>query len=666
MILTHWIGWLLLSAAALGLSLWHYRRRETPGRGRALLAVLRACTLALVLLLLFDPRLPGGAVAPGTGMQVLLDASLSMTLTADPAAAGAVTPWQLGVDSARARAGGRPILLFGSSVRAVTSATLPDSAPADARSSLLPALQAAAESGARRALVITDGRIDDADAVARWAVRLGLEIETAVVGSEVANRALIEASAPAWIEAGEAAEFEFAVAGASGDSVRVVARQDGRTIGRAAVAPVGAGRLATGSMALRLQPPPDGGWVAVELALEAEDGVPDDDVRTVYVRVAAEPAAIALVSFRPDWEPRFLAPVLEQALGLPLRAYLRGATGQYVRLAGGLEAGVAASEEDVRGAVERAALLVLHGLGPDAPAWAADAAAGRRPVLIFPGQDAAGAAAAVDLGLPVAVGDEQAGDYFPSGPVPSSPIAALLADLALPAVSPLAGLRPVVARAGSWAPLLVTRGRQGAPLPVIVAGDDAGRRWAVALASGYWLWAFRGDVERQVYTRLWGALAGWLTQDGAAASFAAVRPASLALPRATAIPWITPGMAPDSLRITVNGADDAVVYDTVVAPAAGDTAYTEPPPPGAYSYRARAFSGNDSVAAAGLFTVERYSPEFARPRADLDALVAGTSAVRGERARASGKPLHASAYPYVLLLLLLAAEWILRRRWGLR
>src|SRR5690606_10466372 len=120
-----------------------------------------------------------------------------------------------------------------------------------------------------------------------------------------------------------------------------------------------------------------------------------------------------------------LAPLLERSLGLPLRAYLRGATGRYVRLASGLEAGAAASEDDVRRAVERGQLVVLHGLGVDAPAWAHEAAATARHILIFPAPDLTG------VELPAGVGSALQGDFFPSAAVPASPVAALLHDVEL-------------------------------------------------------------------------------------------------------------------------------------------------------------------------------------------------------------------------------------------
>src|SRR5690606_31354254 len=110
-------------------------------------------------------------------------------------------------------------------------------------------------------------------------------------------------------------------------------------------------------------------------------------------------------------------------------------------------------------------LVVLHGLGADAPDWALEAAATAGRVLVFPADDAA------ELGVPVAVGPETPGDFYPSE-VPASPVAAFLGDIETAGLTPLAGLRTAEAPAGAWAPLLVTRGRQGAGMPLALGGGD--------------------------------------------------------------------------------------------------------------------------------------------------------------------------------------------------
>src|SRR5688572_23770236 len=459
----NWVLWLGLSALGAAASVWYYQRRETPGRGRTLLALMRAAALSLLLLLLFDPDLPGGSVGTVRGTQVLLDRSLSMQL---PAREGG-TRWERALDLAREQSGERPIVLFGDEPRPVPADSLAGTRPEAGRSRLLPALQAAAEAGVRRVTVITDGGIDDADAVARWAPRLGLRIDTELVGEPIANLAIAEAMAPAWVQSGSPAHIEFGVVGqTTADSIVVTALRDGRVIGRATVATPSAGRVATGSMELLLEAPPGGGWVPLQLALERADSVPDDDRRDLLVQVSDEPAGIALVSFRPDWEPRFLAPVLEQALGLPMRAYLRAAGGQYVRLASGLEAGANVTEAEVRAAVERAEIVVTHNIGNGAPAWAVEALANARRVLVFPLEDAG------SLPLPVQLGPALRGDYFPSPNVPPSPVAPFLTEIEVGAVAPLAYIRGVEAPPpGTWAPLNVTRGRQGAPQPMVIAGE---------------------------------------------------------------------------------------------------------------------------------------------------------------------------------------------------
>jgi hypothetical protein len=653
-----WMLWLALSAAFAALSAWHYRRRETPGRGRALLALLRGATLALVLLLLFDPELPARGAPPARGTQVLIDASLSMRM---PAAAGAAeSRWTRAVALARARAGAAPVMLFGSAPRAVAAAALPAQVPGAARTLLLPALQAAAEAGVRRVIVITDGGIEDYAAVAAWAGRLGVEIVPELVGEPLPNRSLVEASAPAWAQAGRPVAVEVGVLAPPDDSIRVTASAAGRVVARTTLGPPAPGRLAAGTLEFVPPAPPAGGWMRIDLEIEGADPVPDDDRRTVYVHVSEQPAGIALVSLRPDWEPRFLAPVLGQALGLPLQAFLRVAPDRYARLAGGLEAGAMAEEDEVRRAIARAELVVLHGAGDDMPEWASTAVRAARRLIVFPAGDGP------TPGLPLTVGAPVPGDWYVTATVPSSPLAPLLADQELAAATPLTALRPTQPPTGAWAALLAARGRQGAPQPIIVAGETAGRRWAVVAASGFWQWSFRGGEERALYTRLWAAVAGWVARDAGPAGPAAVRPAQHATSRGVPIPWVAPGLAADSIAIRLVAEDGAVALDTVVGPTAGDTAYTAAPEPGTYGYRAEAFAGDTVSVAEGPLTVERYTPEFARTQADLRAFRTEPVAVRTGTDRGAAMPLRASPLPWLLLVVLLGTEWILRRRWGLR
>jgi hypothetical protein len=652
-----WSLWFLLSAGAAGLVVWHYRRREPPGRGRRVLAALRATALAVLLLLLFDPELPARGGGEARGTVVLLDASLSMMA---PGSDASRTRWEEAVAVARARAGSRPVILFGDRPRAVSPADLSAVEPADARSLVVPALQAAAEAGVRRVVVVSDGGLEDASAAAGWAPRLGLEIVVETVGRPLRNRSLVDIAAPAWAEAGQPWRIDFAVAGVGADSVGVTASRAGQELGRTRVGGADPGRLAAGALELRLSASPDGGWTSIEVALDGEDEVPDDDRRTLYVNVMAEPAGVALVSFQADWEPRFLVPVLERATGLPVRAYLRSAGDRYIRLAGGLDAGVVATDAEIRRVAERAGLLVLHGVGGDVPEWAGPLAQAAPGVLVFPGDGASGPA------FGVSVGPLHSGEFHLLRDLPPSPLARLLAGLEPAGFAPLAGLRGADAPAGAWAPLLAARSRDGTPQPVLVAGSAAGRRWAVALGTGYWRWAFRGGPERELYQRFWSAVAGWLVRERSPAVAPAVRPLRLAAPRGQAMPWVAPGVETDSLSVQMAAPDGTTVLDTVVAVVPGDTAFTAAQPPGTYEWRATAFTGDSAVTGQGPLTVETFSAEFARRTTDLAELHGAGMPVRDAPVRRAGTPLHATAWPYALIVLLLAAEWILRRRWGLR
>jgi hypothetical protein len=602
-----WAIFVLLACAGAAWAFFIYRRRELPGRGRPALAVLRTLALALLLLVILDPQLPAGdGTAARRAPVVLLDGSLSMTL---PAAAGGTR-----FDAARAEAarlaGSAPVLVFERTPRSVPAAALAAESPGDGGARLLPALRAAAESGARRIVVVSDGRIADAAEVARWLPALQLDVEFRYVeGDEVANRALVEVEAPAWAESGRPVEVRFGVAAHGAvveDSVTVRVSQDGRALGEARVALPPAGRIAGGSLSVQPTPAPGGGYVRLDIALEPADAIAADDRRAVYVYVTDEPAGVALVSFAPDWEPRFLEPVLAQALGLPVRGYLRIDGNDYRATGVGLEVGAAATEEVVRRAAGRADLLVLHGLAA-APEWARELAARHPRVLLVAGPGEA------PLTTPVETGAAIAAEWFASAEPPPSPIAPLLAGVETADAPPLTSLRPVQVPAGAWVALEATRGPQGAPLPAAIGGETGGRRWALAPGDGYWRWSFRGDASRRLYTRFWGALAGWVVRERASVDGAPVRPLRRAVERGGTIVWSASGVAADSLAVRLVG-EDGVVRDSALAGVRGDSIAQPAPPPGRYAWEATAFAGGQPVAAgSGELTVESYSPDFVRP-----------------------------------------------------
>src|SRR5690606_20428527 len=99
------------------------------------------------------------------------------------------------------------------------------------------------------------------------------------------------------------------------------------------------GRVSAGTIEVEAVAPEGGGLVRFDIRIAGADVAPDDDERSAYVFISEDPAGVALVSLRPDWEPRFLAPVLGRALGVPVAGYLRAGASEWVRLAQGAEAG---------------------------------------------------------------------------------------------------------------------------------------------------------------------------------------------------------------------------------------------------------------------------------------------------------------------------------------
>jgi hypothetical protein len=416
-----------------------------------------------------------------------------------------------------------------------------------------------------------------------------------------------------------------------------------------------AARLTSATLTFDATGPAAGGLVRYDVAFETSDAIPDDDVRSAYVFVSEEPAGVALVSYLPDWEPRFLHPVLAQALGLPVRTFLRVPNAGYFRAGEGLQAGTRVDEAAVLRAVAQADLLVLHGVSENAPPWWREAAQRARRLILLP---------AGPLAEPYQISGPTTADWYVAPEIPASPIAPFLQGLNLGEVPPLESLFNAAAPAGAWAPLNAGRTRRGGRSPVLHAYEAGGRRVAVALGTGYWRWAFRGDASRDLYTRFWAALAGWIAQEQAQVAGAAVRPVRRVVARGSAPRWVAPGMNVDSLQLRLIDARGAQ-QTTTVRPQQGDTALTAVLPPGHYQYSARAFAGAELAEGSGALTVESYSAEFMRPATDLSELRSAATTL-AENHRSGGRPLHASPWPYLLIVLLLCVEWVLRRRWGLR
>lgn len=671
------IAWAFYAVIAVGLltgALLHYRRNEPAGRGRYALAALRAGSLALLVLLLFDPVLPARGAAGRAPTVALVDASLSMRL----ASPDGTSRWQEAVGRVRDLAPARIVLFGAGPARAARSL---DGIEPDRPESLLgPALRSALEGGAGRLVVVTDGALGDPGEVARLASGAGIPVAVELVGERTAwNAGLVELGGAAWVRADEEVEVRVGVArigeGAP-DSAGVRLWWDAVELTRTTVGMPPEGRVAATS--LRFTPRSGmSGFVRLDAELTDGGAEPADDRRSIYVRVEEQPAGVVLVSFLPDQEPRFLLPVLERALGVPARGWLAVGPDRFVRLGVGRDAGVGGAQEEVRQALAGADLVVLHGMDGTEPAWARDAAR-RRPALLFP--------RGILDGVAARPGPPRPGDWYADAELPGSPVTPFLAGARVQDAPPLSAIRTVQVPAGWWVPLYARQDRRGEAHPVLVAGEEHGRRVAVALGDGFWRWAFAEEGGRAVYESLWAGVAGWLAEEEPGRTTAGIRPEDRVIPRGEPVRWLVPPVA-ESLRVTLQplapprpvdgvepdaaaGAAAEAPLDTVVAASQG-VAIQAPPRAGHYRYEVRALVGVDGaepVTGSGELTIERFSPEFTRPTM-APRWATDPEAVSGA-ARASGaspgRALRTKAWPYMALVVLLCTEWVLRRRWGLR
>ncbi len=184
-----------------------------------------------------------------------------------------------------------------------------------------------------------------------------------------------------------------------------------------------------------------------------------------------------------------------------------------------------------------------------------------------------------------------------------------------------------------------------------MVGTDEPRRVAIIAASGLWRWRFRGGVASDAFTALWGSIFDWLAAERA--DRRAAVPDERLIRAGDPIRWRR-GSPTDSLvtvalhergttrvdSLTLHFTDGAIVVET---PALS---------PGIYEATTR---GGSALLAVNP------SREWL-PRAPRLA----TGFVSGAVAAGAAPRLRGLGWAYVLAALMLCAEWILRRRTGMR
>ncbi len=603
--------WLVAAAVGLAAAALQYGR---GGGGGWLPAVLRVLAVAVLIGLWVDAPIGRGArLRPEAALDVSASWLRSGDTSAYRAAIGAVT--SAGADS---------VFLVGDSLRAGR----PPAVPNDVRTRIRPAVEHALAAG-RSLVLVTDGELDDPDALAelpagsrivvvphRPALDGGLGTldapRSAVAGDTIELRATVVAG-PAGAPAGTVAfNFEGHPATPSTSvSVDALAPRGERSVSVRAPVPAG-----DGAHLIR----------AVWSAAGDTDGRND----TLAIAIDVSPAAGAVfVSTSPDEDARYALAVLRGALALPTRGFFRVATGQW-RLDGGL---APVAEADVRRAVATAPLVVLHGdtaiFGPPRTA-----SRGSLALLVSPGGPSAPTAA-----------DE----WYATG-APPSPLAAGLAGIPWDSLPPI-DVAPTAAT-GEWQGLEAKRTRRYERRVPVVGSTIGNRRLVVVTASGLWRWRFRGGVSADAYAALWGGIFDWL-----AAERRDLRPA---------IPADALVREGDPIRWRRGAGLDSVVSLVLAKRARGahpDTLAVRFPPGSATSETPPLAAGVYDIRTSGgpALLVVNASREWL-PRAPT------TRSGRTAGIALAGASLHLRSIPwaYVLVVVVLCAEWLWRRRVGLR
>lgn len=595
--------WLLALAIGVALAGVQYGRRESGAVTVPLLpAALRLAAVTLVVAALLDAPLRRARTPRPL---VALDASASWLRAGGDSAWAAVR--------ARARAiRADSLLLFGDSVRAGD----PPPLPADFASSARALVDRALAQG-RPVTVLTDGELADGSALAELPRGSEVIIPSRVPRPDVA---LVTLEVPRAAVGGDTVEIHVLLrAGALPlPRARIALLLGVRPIADTDVEPL----EAWGERAVIFRvvvAAPDGATVLRAIVSADRDAEPRNDTLSAVIDVSRAAAAV-FISTSPDQDARFALAVLRGALALPTRGYLRVAPGEWRRE--GTLARV--PENEVRQAVRDAPLAIVHG---DTAVFGAPRRATRGALALMVPQRAAD------------------GDWYAVA-APPSPIAARLPFDSLAPLDVSPHLAP-----GDWVGLETARGRRAERRPAI-AGVERPRRVVTVAASGLWRWRFRGGAGSDAYAALWGGIFDWLAAERR--DVRAAVPDEGALRAGDPVRWRVGSTGDSVVRLTLARQDDPRAVDSITLRFADGTTVAESPALAPGIYEARAPGGASIV-------VVNQSREWLPFRPSVAAGRIGRSLPAGDAPRLRTLP-----WAYALALALLCAEWLLRRRLGLR
>jgi hypothetical protein len=602
------LPWTIAAIAGLVIAVVLYGWREPRRVVRdAPLVVLRAIAITLVLALIMDAPAAARRRQPAL---VALDASRSWIRGGDSAL------WRQASEQARALSSDS-VLLFGDSVR---RGKIPTS-PSDAATRARPLAERALGAG-RPLVLITDGELDDPSALRAFPSGSRIDV---LAHQATRDLAVVAFDAPRAAVSGDTLDVKVTLRNgalpAPAGTLAITAA--GRVLATDSLAPFKPGDERVETVRVPFTAPP-GPTVLAAVATVDGDTERHNDTLAVAVDVSRAAGAV-LVSTSPDFDARFVLPVLRGAVALPTRAYFRVAPGAW-RQEGSL---APVAESAVRAALRDAPLAIVHGdtsyFGP--------------PRNVTTGSLA--------LLAPPAPGDST-GEWYATA-APPSPLAAALAGIAWDSLPPIT----VASRApqGAWDGLVVARARQFDRRPAI-AGSTGGRRVVVVSGSGLWRWQFRGGSSADAYAALWGSIFDWLSAERPDAR--AAIPADGSVREGDMIRWRRGTAGRDSVALVTLRRRGAEGDDSVMVrfgPGA-TVAESDPLPAGIYDVTAPG---------GGSLLVVNASRELLPRAPTVRGGPVGGVAAYGEIPR-----LREAGWAYLVLIAALCVEWVWRRRRGLR
>lgn len=632
------IRWILALALGIAAAWLAYGRVGALARSRAnLLGALRAIAVTLVAAILFGaPSAPPRPASP----LVAIDVSASSRRAVGDENS-AVKAWRerLAEAAKRDAPGADAFVVIGDSIRDISASDIASLRFDDQASRVRAAVDRAASLG-RPLVLLTDGEIDDAEALGEAPAG---SIVRVLANAPRTDGAIADMAVPTTATAGDTITVAATiVAGAMATpdaQLRVLV--DGIPpvqLPVPALAPLTSTRVTT-RLAL-----PRGARTALvrSVLLVPGDAEPRNDTLSGTIDIGDRPSAV-FVSTAPDLDVREALVVLRGALNVPTRAFLRLAPGVW-RVEGSLSP---ISEDDVKTQAGAAGMLIVHGDTAWRPRVAARSATGAKALWI-PAPPTAIARAGEVARTP---------EWYASG-VPASPLAsplsAALAGLPLDSLPPLTLAGPA---RGSMPVLTAQLGRRGEAVAAIAARTEHGVRTIVVSGSGYAGWALRGGRSAEAFGALWGAIFDWLA--AGRGDVRAARPIASLMRAGDPVAWRRGGV--DSIVTVRLSRRDA---STNIGRQTGTDSLT-------LRFTGSSFETTSPSLAAGVYDVQSDGGASVLVVNASREWVPRASTVRdgvlSRGALSSDAPRLADAgWPFVLALVLLCGEWIGRRAGGYR